>query len=450
MTSATEREQSQSVFGAVSMGSQNGFTSFGSQDDTTPKVVMPTPPMIAETAKGAFEKWISSNGQTVAPGTRSVGKPNRAQSILQRLFDDDLSKDITLEASDEKVFTAHKSIIFQSSDWMKSKWEAEKTLKLDCPADVIEPLLRHAYGLYVGLLHDSLPASTSEATQGSDAEQDSVAVQNIEAVQQLLAAASKYCMKDFTTAAIQRLLQLLDCCDDRPGLIVTVASSIYNSDSDEKTRRHAAKAVVRVLQDVMSEEKNEATLMANVKLARDVMFFAGQNLKATTASMRAPKYDFGASVAEGKERDSSWRSIHLPPPEPLSQLGTAANHGFRVATPAAEPDSMDYRFSPRECVPGPQFGQLQTSVSYTPPAFWGRNGPVLFGISQQATSAPPKIHRHPLSTAQPSAATIAPQDTYGKPVEEYFGGMSQARLKRLAETDGAEDTENKRPKTDGL
>jgi hypothetical protein len=35
-------------------------------------------------------------------------------------------------------------------------------------------------------------------------------------------------------------------------------------------------------------------------------------------------------------------------------------------------------------------------------------------------------------------------------VEEYFGGMSQARLKRLAETDGAEDVENKKPKTDGM
>ncbi|KAK6434063.1 hypothetical protein LTR95_009754 [Oleoguttula sp. CCFEE 5521] len=468
MPSMMERQQSQSVFRAVAMGPQSGFSNFGTHSDSTPKVIMPTPPMTAETAKGAFEKWISSNGQTGAPDTGSVGKPNRAQSILQRLFDDDLYKDITLEASDEKVFTAHKSIIFQSSDWMKSKWEAEKTLKLDCPADVIEPLLRHAYGLYVGLLHDSLPASTSEATRGSDAEQDSVAVQNIETVQQLLAAARKYCMKDLPTAASQRLLQLLDCCDDRPGLIVTVASSIYNSDSDEKTLQHAAKAVVCVLQDVMSEEKNEATLMANVKLAREVMFFAGQNLKATTASMRAPKYDFGASfasttgpssgspfstvtnaVAKAKNETAAGGVFDLPPPEPLSQFGTAANHGFRVATPAAEPDSMDYRFSPRKLVPGPQFGQPQASVSYTPPAFWGRSGPMLFGIPQQATSAPPQIHRHPLSTAQPSVATIAPQDTSGKPVEEYFGGMSQARLKRLAETDGAEDAENKRPKTDG-
>nr|OQO25956.1 hypothetical protein B0A51_06280 [Rachicladosporium sp. CCFEE 5018] len=392
----------QSVFGAVSMGPQSAFTSFGSQSDSTPKVVMPTPPMTAETAKSAFKNWVSSNGQANPPSIGAVDESTRALAILQRLFDDGQYKDITLETSDGTVPDKDDSI-FQSSDWMESKWEAEKTLKLDHPADVIEPLLRHAYGLYVELLHDSLPASTSQAAQGSDAEQDSMAIQNIETVEQLLAAASTYGMKDLTTAASQRLLQLLDCCDDRPGLIVTVASSIYSSDSDENTRQHAARAVLRVLQDVMSDEKNEAILMANVKLARDVMFCAGQHLKITTASMRAPKYDFGArfasttgassgspfstvpnAVAKAKTKTAAGGVFDLPPDTALPQFGSASSFGFRVgntqeASPAnAENSAMDFQWARRE--PGLQFGQLGSSMSFTPPAFWGATGPTVLGI----------------------------------------------------------------------
>nr|OQO25947.1 hypothetical protein B0A51_06085 [Rachicladosporium sp. CCFEE 5018] len=470
MPSVTASDQNATVFGVAAMGPQSGFTGFGSQGDSTPRVVMPTPPMTAETAKSVFGRACPA--QTGAEGVVESVCGTGAQAILQRLFDDGQYKDITLEASDGTVFTAHKSIIFQSSDWMQSKWEAEETLKLDYPTDVIESLLRHAYGLYVGLLHDPLPASTSQAAHRSDAKQDSIAAQNIETVQQLLAAASKYGMKDLTTAAGQRLLQLLDCCDDRPGLIITFASSIYSSGSDEQTRQHAAKAVVRVLQDVMSDEKNEAVLMANAKLARDVMFYAGQNLKATTASMRAPKYDFGVSfasttgassgspfstmdnmAAKAKTKTAAGGVFDLPPDTALPQFGSVSSFGFRVgntqeASPAnAENGAMDFQWARRE--PGLQFGQLGSSMSFTPPAFWGATGPNVLGIPQQNMTAPAQNFSHPLGTAQSQAMSVPPLDTSGKPVGEYFGGMSQARLKRLAETDGAEDVENKKPKMDG-
>ncbi|OQN99206.1 hypothetical protein B0A48_15055 [Cryoendolithus antarcticus] len=454
MPSVTASDQNATVFGVAAMCPQSGFTGFGSQGDSTPRVVMPTAPMTAETAKSAF------------------GRACPAQTGAEGIVESVVYKDITLEASDATVFTAHKPIIFQSSDWMKSKWEAEETLKLDYPTDVIESLLRHAYGLYVGMLHDPLPALTSEAAHGSDAKQDSIAAQNIETVQQLLAAASKYGMKDLTTAAGQRLLQLLDCCDDRPGLIITVASSICSSGSDEQTRQHAAKAVVRVLQDVMSEEKNEAVPMANAKLARDVMFYAGQNLKATTASRRAPKSDFGVSfasttgassgspfstmdnmAAKAKTKTAAGGVFDLPPDTALPQFGSAASFGFRVGntqepSPAnAENSAIDFQWARRE--PGLQFGQLGSSMSFTPPAFWGATGPNVLGVPQKNKTAPAQIFRHPLCTAQSQAMSVPPMDTSGKPVGEYFGGMSQARLKRLAETDGAEDVEKKKPKMDG-
>ncbi len=90
---------------------------------------------------------------------------------------------------------------------------------------------------------------------------------------------------------------------------------------------------------------------------------------------------------------------------------------------------------------------LTTALSYSIPS-------LSFGPSKKGTQTGALVAQRPSNTSfghtQQFAAAAAAQSTSKEPVEEYFGGMSQARLKRLAETDGAEDVENKKPKTDGM
>ncbi|KAK6438204.1 hypothetical protein LTR95_005599 [Oleoguttula sp. CCFEE 5521] len=461
----SQREQGQSVFGAVSMGSQGGFGSFGSQGDNTPGVTMPTPPMTAEANKYAAER--EAPAKTTTTKDAIIGRAARAQSILRRMFSHSQHTDLIVEASDGTAYTAHKAVVFESSGWIKSNWNCDQPLKLEYPADVVESLLHYAYGLTVGLLSDPLPSAEQQPTACPESERDAAAVKNVEKVQQLLAAAITYGIENLARATSQRLLQMLDCYDDRPGLIVTVASGIHSSESDDQTRQHAARAVVRVLQDVMTDEKNEAILMANTKLARDVMFYAGQDLKATTAMRSAPKYDFGVASAStvGKASESPFSTVasavahpktqhaaggvfDLPPGESSSlfrdvndpQPGLAQGS---ISTPTTS-QKMDFEWAPRDSLP--QFARASTLA----PAPTMTSRCIYSWNSQTGALVAQRPSNTSFGHTQQFAAAAAAQSTSKEPVEEYFGGMSQARLKRLAETDGAEDVENKKPKTDGM